>query len=209
MANFGLGFAFGAVDDGLTKMQDKVTKGFDALGDTITSIGQHASASARTMSTLVATKAVSAASRAYTGLSTAVGTVDRSMSAAVGKVKGLGLGLRDYVVANSKQAAVSIKGVADSLKTDLGMGIDASLANLKRLARLTGAPAFPVIPQLLLPGGFLPLPVKYRLRFGEPMHFTGDPDDEDAVIEEKVWAVRAAVQSMVNRGLKERRGIFR
>jgi hypothetical protein len=41
------------------------------------------------------------------------------------------------------------------------------------------------------------------------MHFTGDPDDEDAVIEEKVWAVRAAVQSMVNRGLKERRGIFR
>ena len=84
-----------------------------------------------------------------------------------------------------------------------------SLANLKRLARLTGAPAFPVIPQLLLPGGFLPLPVKYRLRFGEPMHFTGDPDDEDAVIEEKVWAVRAAVQSMVNRGLKERRGIFR
>ncbi len=84
-----------------------------------------------------------------------------------------------------------------------------SLANLKRLARLTGAPAFPVIPQLLLPGGFLPLPVKYRLRFGEPMHFTGDPDDEDAVIEEKVWAVRSAVQSMVNRGLKERSGIFR
>lgn len=84
-----------------------------------------------------------------------------------------------------------------------------SLANLTRLARLTGAPAFPVIPQLLLPGGFLPLPVKYRLRFGEPMHFTGDPDDEDAVIEEKVWAVRSTVQSMVNRGLKERGGIFR
>jgi 1-acyl-sn-glycerol-3-phosphate acyltransferase len=84
-----------------------------------------------------------------------------------------------------------------------------SVANLTRLAKLMGAPAFPVIPQLLLPGGFLPLPVKYRLHFGEPMHFTGDPDDEDAVIEEKAQLVRATVQSMVNRGLKERRGIFR
>jgi len=84
-----------------------------------------------------------------------------------------------------------------------------SVANLTRLAKLMGAPAFPVIPQLLLPGGFLPLPVKYRLHFGEPMHFTGDPDDEDAIIEEKAQLVRATVQSMVNRGLKERRGIFR
>ncbi|MFO0602482.1 MAG: lysophospholipid acyltransferase family protein [Polyangiales bacterium] len=84
-----------------------------------------------------------------------------------------------------------------------------SVANLTRLAKLMGAPAFPVIPQLLLPGGFLPVPVKYRLHFGEPMHFTGDPDDEDAVIEEKAQLVRATVQSMVNRGLKERRGIFR
>lgn len=84
-----------------------------------------------------------------------------------------------------------------------------SVANLTRFARLVGAPSFPVIPQLLVPGGFLPLPVKYHLWFGEPMRFTGDPDDEDAVIEEKVWLVRSAVQSMVNRGLKDRRGIFR
>jgi 1-acyl-sn-glycerol-3-phosphate acyltransferase len=84
-----------------------------------------------------------------------------------------------------------------------------SVANLTGLAKLTGSPAFPVIPQLLVPGGFLPLPVKYHLWFGEPMRMTGDPDDEDAVIEEKVWQVRSAVQSMVNRGLKDRRGIFR
>ena len=84
-----------------------------------------------------------------------------------------------------------------------------SVANLTGLARLLGAPAFPVIPQLLVPGGFVPLPVKYRIWFGEPMTFTGDPDDEDAAIEEKAWTVRATVQSMVNRGLKERRGIFR
>ena len=38
--------------------------------------------------------------------------------------------------------------------------------------------------------------LKYRVYFGEPMSFTGDPDDDDAVIEEKVWVVRATVQSM-------------
>jgi hypothetical protein len=82
------------------------------------------------------------------------------------------------------------------------------VANIRPLARLLGMPALPVLPQLLLPGGFLPLPTKYRLYFGEPMTFHGDPDDEDAVIEEKVWAVRSTVQSMLNRGLKERKSIF-
>lgn len=84
-----------------------------------------------------------------------------------------------------------------------------SVANVTSLARVLGMPAFPVVPQLLLPGGFMPLPVRHRIHFGEPMHFTGDPDDEDAVIEEKVARVRSTIQSMVNRGLKERRGIFR
>ena len=68
-------------------------------------------------------------------------------------------------------------------------------------------PAFPVIPQLFL-GMAFPLPTRYRLYFGEPMWFSGDPDDDDAVIEEKVKKVKATIQSMVNRGLKERRSIF-
>lgn len=83
-----------------------------------------------------------------------------------------------------------------------------SVANLEGLARLLRAPAFPIIPQLFLPGGQLPLPTKYRLWFGEPMRFTGDADDDDAVIEEKVWLVRQTVQSMLNRALKERKHIF-
>lgn len=83
-----------------------------------------------------------------------------------------------------------------------------SVANLHRLARWLKMPALPIMPQLLLPGGFLPLPTKYRIYFGEPMWFQGDPDDEDAVIEEKVWVVKSTVQSMVNRGLKERKSIF-
>lgn len=82
-----------------------------------------------------------------------------------------------------------------------------SVANVKPLAKLLGMPAFPIIPQLFL-GMAFPLPTRYRLYFGEPMWFTGDPDDDDAVIEEKVRKVKATIQSMVNRGLKERRAIF-
>jgi 1-acyl-sn-glycerol-3-phosphate acyltransferase len=83
-----------------------------------------------------------------------------------------------------------------------------SIANVQSLANLLRMPAFPIIPQLLLPGGQLPLPTKVRLWFGEPMHFSGDPDDDDAVIDEKVWLVKQTIQSMLNRGLKERKHIF-
>jgi 1-acyl-sn-glycerol-3-phosphate acyltransferase len=83
-----------------------------------------------------------------------------------------------------------------------------SVANLGGLAKMLNMPAFPVIPQLLLPGGQLPLPTKYRITFGEPMRFHGDPDDDDAVMEEKVWLVRQTVQSMVNRGVKARKHVF-
>jgi 1-acyl-sn-glycerol-3-phosphate acyltransferase len=83
-----------------------------------------------------------------------------------------------------------------------------SVGNLGSLARMLRIPAFPILPQLLLPGGQLPLPTKYRIYFGEPMRFTGDPDDDDAIIEEKVWLVRATVQSMVNRGVKARKHVF-
>jgi 1-acyl-sn-glycerol-3-phosphate acyltransferase len=83
-----------------------------------------------------------------------------------------------------------------------------SVANLEALAKVLRVPAFPIIPQLLVPGGQLPLPTKYRIWFGEPMRFSGDPDDDDAVIDEKVWLVKQTIQSMLNRGLKERKHIF-
>lgn len=82
-----------------------------------------------------------------------------------------------------------------------------TVTNLKGLAKILGLPSLPIIPQLFV-GMLLPLPTKYRIYFGEPLYFTGDPDDDDAVIEEKVWRTRATVQSMVNRGLKERKAIF-
>jgi 1-acyl-sn-glycerol-3-phosphate acyltransferase len=83
-----------------------------------------------------------------------------------------------------------------------------SLGNLGGVAKAFGMPNFPLIPQFLVPGGQMPLPTKYRIYFGEPMVFEGDPDDDDAVIEEKVNKVKATIQSMLNRGLKERKSIF-
>jgi 1-acyl-sn-glycerol-3-phosphate acyltransferase len=83
-----------------------------------------------------------------------------------------------------------------------------SVANMQALAKILHMPAFPVIPQLFIPGGQLPLPTKYRMWFGEPLRFSGDPDDDDAVIDEKVWLVKQTIQSMLNRGLKERKHIF-
>jgi 1-acyl-sn-glycerol-3-phosphate acyltransferase len=83
-----------------------------------------------------------------------------------------------------------------------------SVANVESLAKLLHVPAFPIIPQVFLPGGQLPLPTKYRIWFGEPMRFTGDPDDDDSVMDEKVWLVKQTIQSMLNRGLEERKHIF-
>src|SRR5688572_12283416 len=69
----------------------------------------------------------------------------------------------------------------------IGAEEQAPAVNLKPLARLFGAPSFPIVPYPpFVP--LLPLPVKYRLYFGEQLTFTGDPDDDDDVLEEKVRA---------------------
>jgi 1-acyl-sn-glycerol-3-phosphate acyltransferase len=85
------------------------------------------------------------------------------------------------------------------------------LANLKGLGRLLGMPAFPITLGFpwLGPLGLLPLPVKYHIYFGEPLHFDGSPTDEDAVIQQKVDVVRKSITDMFTRGRGERRGVFR
>ena len=84
-------------------------------------------------------------------------------------------------------------------------------ANLSGLARMFGMPAFPITLGFpwLGPIGMLPLPVKYRIHFGEPIVFDGDADEEDAAIEERVDAVKQEIRTMLKRGVAERAGIFR
>lgn len=85
-----------------------------------------------------------------------------------------------------------------------------AIANLTGVARLLGIPAFPITLTwpLLGPLGLLPLPAKYRIYFGKPLRFDGNPDDEDAVIGKKVGKVVDIIQSMLDKGLRERPGIF-
>jgi len=84
------------------------------------------------------------------------------------------------------------------------------VANLKSFGRLLGMPAFPITLTWpwLGPLGLLPLPVKYRIYFGEPMHFEGDANDEDEVIAQQVAQVKAAITRMLDRGVKRRRSVF-
>jgi 1-acyl-sn-glycerol-3-phosphate acyltransferase len=79
-----------------------------------------------------------------------------------------------------------------------------ALFDFKLLARVLGFPAFPITPTLLP----FPLPARYQIRFGEPMRFTGSPDDEDAELERKVADVQGAVAALLQRGLAERKSVY-
>jgi 1-acyl-sn-glycerol-3-phosphate acyltransferase len=79
-----------------------------------------------------------------------------------------------------------------------------AIADIKPLAKVLGMPAFPITPTLLP----LPLPSRYQIYFGEPMHFTGRPDDEDAELDKKVRTVKSTLQAMINDGLRERTSIY-
>jgi 1-acyl-sn-glycerol-3-phosphate acyltransferase len=89
----------------------------------------------------------------------------------------------------------------------IGAEEQAPAVNVAPLAKLFRTPSFPVVPY---PPFFpiVPLPVKYRLYFGEPMHFHGDPDDDDAVLDEQARTVKHRIQSMIHLGLRERQHVF-
>ncbi len=77
-----------------------------------------------------------------------------------------------------------------------------AVLNLKPLGKLIG---FPALPLTVTP---LPLPTKYRLYFGDPLYFTGLPDDEDVELDKKVRVVKSAIQSLLQHGLEERKNVF-
>lgn len=85
-----------------------------------------------------------------------------------------------------------------------------ALWNLEPLARLLSLPAVPITPLFPLAGllGLLPLPVRYRIHFGRPMYFSGDPHEEEAALHDRVLQVKQAIQDMLDRGVAEREHIF-
>jgi 1-acyl-sn-glycerol-3-phosphate acyltransferase len=88
----------------------------------------------------------------------------------------------------------------------IGAEEQAPAVDIAWLARLLGLPSFPLL--LVPPFVPLPLPVKYRIHFGEPMYFPADEDDSEEGVERKVRAVRNSVQTLIHIGRKERKHVF-
>lgn len=85
------------------------------------------------------------------------------------------------------------------------------LANLESIGHKLGLPSLPItisMPWLGLLGPIFALPVKYRIYFGEPILFEGEPHEEDAAIERRVDVVKDAIAELLARGLRERESVF-
>lgn len=72
-----------------------------------------------------------------------------------------------------------------------------TLFHARTLAKLTGAPYWPVTPYILP----IPLPLRCEVHYGEPMTFSGSGDEADSVIEGFVQEVKSAVNQLVVKGL--------
>jgi 1-acyl-sn-glycerol-3-phosphate acyltransferase len=84
------------------------------------------------------------------------------------------------------------------------------LADVKWLGKLIGSPAFPITPTFPWLGlaGFVPLPVKFRIRFGEPLRFEGDANEDDAAIEKRVTVVKRSIRELITKARAERESWF-
>jgi 1-acyl-sn-glycerol-3-phosphate acyltransferase len=88
------------------------------------------------------------------------------------------------------------------------------LGEIPGVARLLGAPYFPITPTfpLLGPLGAIPLPSRWRIAFGAPIDLTGlgpEAADDRATVLEVSEDVRRRIQEMVYENLIERQGAFR
>jgi 1-acyl-sn-glycerol-3-phosphate acyltransferase len=87
------------------------------------------------------------------------------------------------------------------------------LADVKPLARLFGLPYFPLTPAFPLLGalGLVPLPSKWIIEYGEPIHtasFTPDAAMDPMFVFNLTDQVRESIQQMLYRCLMARRSVF-
>jgi 1-acyl-sn-glycerol-3-phosphate acyltransferase len=87
------------------------------------------------------------------------------------------------------------------------------LYRLEGLTELLGLPYFPITPTFpfLGPIGLLPAPTKWRMRFGEPIHFDSygpEAADDHVLVGRLSERVRSSIQAMLDSGLRERRSVW-
>jgi 1-acyl-sn-glycerol-3-phosphate acyltransferase len=71
-----------------------------------------------------------------------------------------------------------------------------TVLNLYRIGKLFGAPYIPVTPWILP----VPRRVPLSIHFGEPLHFSGSPTEEDAVVERHVTQVKDRIAALMAHG---------
>ncbi len=74
-----------------------------------------------------------------------------------------------------------------------------TVANLRKLGKLIGMPYVPITPYLVA----FPLPVRMMIRFGEPMHFDGTGQEDDATIGKMVDRVKRRISELIEEGRRE------
>jgi 1-acyl-sn-glycerol-3-phosphate acyltransferase len=74
--------------------------------------------------------------------------------------------------------------------------------NAVTLGKLFGVPYIPVTPWLVP----IPLPVQLDLYYGEPMHFEGNGNEDDTIIQGYVDQVKEKMTTMLERGIRARKG---
>jgi 1-acyl-sn-glycerol-3-phosphate acyltransferase len=76
-----------------------------------------------------------------------------------------------------------------------------TIYHAKTLAKLIGAPYFPITPYLLP----FPLPIACQIYYGDPMRFEGDGSEPDEIINGYVEQVKHRIELLIDRGRQERR----
>jgi 1-acyl-sn-glycerol-3-phosphate acyltransferase len=71
-----------------------------------------------------------------------------------------------------------------------------TIANLYKLGRLCGVPYIPVTPYLFA----TPLPASLEVRFGEPVHLSGNGDEDDAYVLAKVELIKDRISGLIAAG---------
>lgn len=80
-----------------------------------------------------------------------------------------------------------------------------AIANLASFAKKLGMPALPLVFPQIIP---FPLPVKYRIYIGKPLHFSGDGTEDNTEISAMVKKTKSIIQDMIDEGLANRKNIF-
>jgi 1-acyl-sn-glycerol-3-phosphate acyltransferase len=84
------------------------------------------------------------------------------------------------------------------------------IARLVRPGRTLGLPYFPVTPTfpLLGPLGLVPLPTKWTIEFGEPVHLDAEGQSDELTIARLTEDIRSDIQTRLDKLLSQRSGWF-